>query len=137
MRNAQALVHIKIKQAQQLHAIARSVSGSVKYTRTNMTNLIKDINDSLKAKDPVAEAIKLVSENMGDPTHLDDEQVDSLADYMKEMIDDAKVRGSLMDVQDAAGMALEDVAGFEAAPKRVMQATVARLMRAYIKKFGE
>jgi ferritin len=97
--------------------------------------LIKDINNSLKEKDPVTEAIKQVSENM-DPTHLDDEQVEMLADYMKEMIEDAKVRGSLMDVQDAAGMALEDVAGFETAPKRVLQATVARLMRAYIKKFG-
>lgn len=100
-----------------------------------MTSLIKDINDSLKAKDPVTEALKQVAENM-EPTHLEDEQVEMLADYMKEMIDDAKVRGSLMDLQDAAGMALEDVAGFEEAPNKVIQATVARLMKAYIKKFG-
>lgn len=94
-------------------------------------SLIKDINDSLKPKDPVLEAMQQV-----DATHLEDEQIDSLADYMKEMIDDAKVRGGLMDVQDAASMALEDVAGFETASNRVMQATVARLMKAYIKKFG-
>lgn len=100
-------------------------------------NLIKEIADSLKAKDPVAEAIKQVTENMGDPTHLDDEQIEMLADYMKEMIDDAKVRGNLVDLQDAATMALEDVAGFEGAAKRVIEATVARLMRAYIQKFGK
>lgn len=100
-------------------------------------SLIKNINDSLKAKDPVAEAIKLVSEGVNDPTYLHDDQVEQLADYMKEMMDDAKVRSTLLDVQDAAGMALEDVAGFEGASQRVMKATVARLVSAYVKKFGE
>jgi hypothetical protein len=99
-------------------------------------NLIKELNDNLKAKDPVTEAIKSLSEN-DDMTSLHDDQVEMLADYMHEMMEDAKVRGNLMDVQDAAGMALEDVAGFETATKKAHQAMVARLMRAYIKKYGE
>jgi len=93
--------------------------------------LIQDLQNSLKPKDPVVEAMAAV-----DATHLEDEQVEMLADYMKEMIDDAKVRGNLLDVQQAAHMALEDVAGFETASQRVMKETVARLMRVYIKKFG-
>ncbi len=97
-----------------------------------MTNLIKSINDSLKPKDPVMEAIKEL-----DTTHLEDEQVEMLADYMKEMIDDAKVRGRLTDVQDAAGMALEDVSGFENATKKQLQSTIARLMKAYVTKYGQ
>lgn len=111
-----------------LLVIDRNKSGKGKFI---MTNLIKALNDSLKEKDPVLEAIKEV-----DQTHLEDEQVEMLADYMREMIHDAKVRGSLIDLQDAAGMALEDVAGFETAPKKVLQATVARLMKAYIAKYG-
>lgn len=95
-------------------------------------NLIKQLNDSLQPKD----AMQVALEGMNDPTHLEDDQIDSLADYMKEMMDDAKVRGSLMDLKDAAGMALEDVAGFETAPNKVLQATVARLMKAYIAKYG-
>lgn len=97
--------------------------------------LIQELQDSLKPADPVTEAIKSIAENT-DPTHLEDEQVDSLADYMKEMIDDAQVRGSLLDIKDAAGMALEDVAGFEGVSNKVLQAMIARLMRAYVKKFG-
>lgn len=101
-----------------------------------MSTLIKQMNDSLKPKDPVQEAIKQVSEGM-DTTSLDDEQIEMLADYMKEMIDDAQIRGGLIDVQHAAYMALEDVAGFETASKKILQTTVARLMRAYVKKYGE
>lgn len=97
-----------------------------------MVDLIKELNDSLKPKD----AYQVALEGLEDPTHLEDEQVVMLADYMKEMMDDAKVRGSLMDLKDAAGMALEDVAGFETAPNKVLQATVARLMKAYIAKYG-
>ena len=101
-----------------------------------MTTLIKDINDSLKEKDPVTEAIKQVSEAGMDPTYLHDEQVDMLIDYMREMIRDRQKRGNDMAVGDAAFMALEDVAGFETAPKRVIQKTAERLIAAYQKKFG-
>ncbi len=100
-------------------------------------SLIKELNDKLKPADPVEEAIKSLSEATDEMHQLHDDQIETLADYMKEMMDDAKVRGTLMDIKDAAGMALEDVAGFETAPQRVIKAIVARLMRAYIKKYGE
>lgn len=98
-----------------------------------MTNLIKELNSSLKPKD----IVQTVIEQMNDPTHLDDEQIDSLADYMKEMMDDAKVRDHLINAKEAAQMALDDVAGFETAPKKVVDATVVRLMKSYINKFGQ
>ena len=99
-------------------------------------NLIKSINESLKAKDTVKEAIDSLASHV-DSTHLDDEQIEMLADYMKEMIDSTKTRGNAMDVAEAAHMALEDVAGFETASKKALAATVARLVRAYTQKFGE
>lgn len=101
----------------------------------NNIPLIKTLNDSLKPKDPVQEAIDSVDDPFN-PTHLDDEQVEMLADYMKEMIDFSKKRGQPMSVEDAAGMALEDVAGFEGAPKAMVSATVKRLAQVYVKKFG-
>lgn len=98
--------------------------------------LIKEMNDSLKPVDPVAEAIKSLKEGADWMTQIDDEQVDGLADYMKEMIDFAKQRGQQMPPEEAAGMALEDVAGFEGASPKVMKATIARLVQAYTKKLG-
>lgn len=103
----------------------------------NNVKLIKELNDSLKPKDPVAEALKSLGEmGMPMPTELEDDQVEMLADYMKEMIEAARKRGTDMSVEDAAGMALEDVAGFETAPKRVLSATIQRLAQAYTQKFG-
>lgn len=97
--------------------------------------LIKELNDSLKPVDPLAEAIKSLDE--GDwSTEIDDEQVEMLADYMKEMLDSATKRGQQMPPEEAAGMALEDVAGFEGASPRVMKATINRLVQAYNKKNG-
>ncbi len=96
-------------------------------------SLIKELNNSLKpvVVDPVLEAMAEV-----DATHLEDEQIEMLADYMNEMIGDAKKQGNALDIENAAGMALEDVAGFETAPKKVLQSTVARLVKAYVDKFG-
>lgn len=103
-------------------------------------NLIKDINNSLKPKDPVKEALNQVNEmQLGDEemTRLDDDQVNSIAEYMKEMLDaSAKRGGSGLDVQEAAYLALEDIAGFETCPKKILHATAARLMRAYKEKYG-
>ena len=93
--------------------------------------LIKNINDSLKPKDPVVEAMK----SLVNDTTLDDEQIESLADYMHEMIRDREQRGGTMQVADAAFMALEDVAGFEVAPKKEVQKTVERMITAYKMKF--
>jgi hypothetical protein len=98
--------------------------------------LIKELNDSLKPVDPLEQAIKSLEENEDWTTQLDDEQVDMLADYMKEMIDSAKKRGQQMSPEQAAGMALEDVAGFETAAPKVMKETIARLAQAYMKKNG-
>lgn len=95
-------------------------------------NLIKEIVDSLKPKDPVQEAVDLLD----DPTHLEDDQIDHLAEYMNEMIVAATKRGTTMPPQEAARMALEDVAGFESANPRQMSATVNRLVQAYTKRFG-
>ncbi len=96
-----------------------------------MTNLIKSINDSLKPKDPVTEAMKEV-----DQTHLEDDQVEMLADYVKEMVDHAKKQGIDKDLEEVAMMALEDVAGFETAPERILAATAAKIVKAYLAKFG-
>lgn len=98
--------------------------------------LIKELNNSLKPVDPLEEAIKSLQENDDWTTQLDDEQIDMLADYMKEMLDSGKKRGQQMSAEEAAGMALEDVAGFEAAAPKVLKATVARLVQAYMKKNG-
>lgn len=97
-----------------------------------MVNLIKELNDSLKPKDPIETAIAEAMET----TQLHDDQIEMLADYMREMIDGAKKRGVEQNVQDAAGMALEDVAGFETASRKVLQSTIARLVRAYEQKYS-
>lgn len=116
-------------------------------------SLIKQIVESLKPIDPVKEAIdsvnrvhKAVDETIKEiremeeeedwATYIDDEQVEMLADYMKEMIDSSKKRGQKTTPEEAAGLALEDVAGFEAAPPKVMKETVTRLVQIYNKKFG-
>lgn len=98
--------------------------------------LIKELNNSLKPKDPVTEAINSLDQPEELNNQLDDDQIDMLVDYMKEMIDFSKKRGQQMVPQEAAGMALEDVAGFEDAEPRVVKETVARLVQAYQKKTG-
>ncbi|MDE1830205.1 MAG: hypothetical protein KGI25_07765 [Thaumarchaeota archaeon] len=98
--------------------------------------LIKELNNSLKPLDPIEEAIKSLKENDDWATQLDDEQVEMLADYMKEMVDFAKKRGQNMPAEEAAGMALEDVAGFEGVSQRVMKATINRLVQAFNNKNG-
>ena len=98
--------------------------------------LIKELNDKLKPIDPVTEAINSLDHPEEIDNTLDDEQIEMLADYMKEMIDFATKRGQQMAPQEAAGMALEDVAGFEAASPAVMKETVGRLVQAYTKKNG-
>ncbi len=95
-------------------------------------SIIMEIVNSLKPKDPVVEAIAEV-----EATHLDDDQVEMLASYMKEMIDDAEKHGRTLASQEAALMALEDVAGFETASKKILNATAARLVRAYNNLFGK
>lgn len=95
--------------------------------------LIKELNDATKPTDPVMEAIKNVDHWA---TQVDDQQMEMLVDYMHEMIRDRQLRGNEMAVGDAASMALEDVAGFETAPQRVVQQTVERLIAMYNKKFG-
>jgi hypothetical protein len=104
-----------------------------------MTNLIKELNNMLKPKDPVQQVIENMNNEFIERSqhYLDDEQVEVLADYMHEMIKDAGVRDHLINNKEAALMALDDVAGFETAPKRVIDATVARLMQAYIAKYGQ
>lgn len=112
--------------------------------------LIKEINDSLKPPDLVQDAIDSVNRvykavdqsikeirEMDDwQAQLEDDQVDMLVDYMKEMIDFAKKRGQEMAPEEAAHMALEDVAGFEGASPTVMKETIARLVRTHLKKTG-
>ena len=95
--------------------------------------LIEEIVKSLQPKDPVLEAIKSLEQ---DPTHLEDDQVEMLADYMQEMIAASKKRGNVMSPQEAAGMALEDVSGFETAPPKILSNMTSRLVQAYLKKFG-
>lgn len=67
---------------------------------------------------------------------LDSQQVDTLVDYMKEIVDGATKRGKQIPAQQAAGMALEDIAGFETASRRVLHTTIARLVQAYTEKFS-
>ena len=96
--------------------------------------LIKEIAGSFYPKDPIQEAIDSLDDE--DMHTIDEEQMETLVDYMKEMIDHSTSRGSRMAPADAAGMALEDVAGFETAPPDVMKETINRLVRDYVKKFG-
>lgn len=103
---------------------------------TNIT-LIKDINDSLKTpaeKDPVLEALQSLADE--DMTNLHDDQIEGLVDYMKEMIDSSNKNAGALSPTEAAHMALDDVAGFETAPKRIIAATIQRMLDAYAKKFG-
>ncbi len=96
--------------------------------------LIKELNDSLNPVDPVVEAMNSLDFS---PTELDDDQLAMLADYMKEIIDDRRKKGSELSADEAAYMALDDVAGFETANPRVVQKTVGRLVAAYNHKFGK
>jgi hypothetical protein len=97
-------------------------------------NLIKEIVNSLKKKDPVQEAINAI--DMEDPTQLEDDQVEHLIEYMNEMIAAAQKRGTMMPPAEAAHMAIEDIAGFETASPRQTDSAVNKLVQAYLKKFG-
>jgi len=96
--------------------------------------LIKEIASSFYPKDPIQEAIDSLSDD--EMHNIDEDQLETLVDYMREMIEHAKARGNTMPPSDAAGMALEDVAGFETAPPEVERETINRLVRDYVKKFG-
>ncbi len=96
--------------------------------------LIKEINKSLHTPDPVEQAILEVDGDL--QTELGEDQIVLLADYMHEMIISARKRGRDMFADDAAYMALEDVAGFETVPPRVKKEIVVRLVRAYEQKYS-
>src|ERR1700722_8004285 len=133
MLNEVVQVHTPRKKVLSHLVFVRNDNGKKKFNRNQM-KLIKQLNDTLKAPDPVTEAIKSLQEGEDWATQLDDQQVDMLVDYMKEMIDFAQKRGQQMPPEEAASMALEDVAGFETASQRVIKTTVARLVQAYLKK---
>lgn len=99
-------------------------------------SIIKEIANSLRPKDPITSAIAEAMAEV-DATHLEDEQIEMLADYMKEMIDGAAKRGQTLAPEEAALMALEDVEGFETAPQKILKATAARLVRSYHDQFGK
>lgn len=101
--------------------------------------LIQEIVGSLQPKDPVQEAIQSLDNPQQNPnwiTQIDDDQVDTMIEYMHEIIRDRQMRGNDVAVGDAAWMAMEDVSGFETVPQKVAQQTVERLIATYEKKYG-
>lgn len=85
-----------------------------------------------KQKEETRKQVKRGLDEGTNYTQLSVDQMRELVSYMRELIE----KGFANSPEDAAGLALEDVAGFETADERKIQSTISRLAHMYLKAYS-